>query len=300
MTTGDRKADARRFHGPRLEGLVRDRWRDPRGISGLSQELGVSRATLYSWFKGATSPDTASLARLARLLYLTPSELLTALEGVDMASTVDERITLAAERAVRDYHSIGSEEEERMVGRAAPAWRRAPDALGSPAAPPMRSTPPAPAQALWRRRGREAQLLDVIGKQDVEWCGADDPVGPVALRMYSGDYSQMPVRDRLAWEGMLTAETIARWTAARTARGLGYDEQAPVREVLPYAEDPDNFRVVGRDAPVPAVLGLFDEFAARGKPLAAVLVTATGQPHGDLLGIVTPFDLPKLRAASPT
>ena len=124
---------------------------------------------------------------------------------------------------------------------------------------------------------------------------ADDPLGPVARRLYEADFSQMPVRDRDAWVGLLTTDTIARWTAARSARGLGYDETTPVREVLPYAEDPDNFRVVGADATADSVVALFDGFAADGRSLAAVLVTPLGEPQGGLLGIVTAADLPRIR-----
>lgn len=288
------RTEERRRHGRRLEELVRDRWRDPRGIRGLSEDLDLSRATLYSWFRGNTSPDTGSLTRLARLLLVSPSEVLTAIEGTDQSARLDERIRAVAHETVRAYVTPGTDEQARMLARAPASWR------GASAAPAMRSE--LRHQRLSNVAGQRTQmamrlLLDVIGPQAVESCDADDPVGPVARRLYEGDFSQLPVRDGDTWIGLLTNETIARWAAARSGRGLGYDETTPVREVLPYAEDSDNFRVVGRGATGAEVLQLFDDFAAEGRLLGSVLLTPTGRPREELLRIVTAFDLPALRIA---
>ncbi len=183
-----------------------------------------------------------------------------------------------------------------MLARAPDSWRQPP------------SGPPAMEQRLEVRAGRPnlarrisapaPTVLDLIGPQEVAWCDADDPVGPVAQRMYRANYSQLPVRDRDRWVGLLTTDTIARWTAARSGRGREYDETTPVREVLPYAEDPDAFRVVGRHATSAEVARIFDDFAAQGRALGAALVTPRGQPHGELLGIVTASDLPRVRSAT--
>ncbi len=277
--------DERRLQGRRLEAMVRHRWKDPRGIRGLSHELGVSRATVYSWFNGATSPDTASLTRLARLLAVSPSELLVDLQGGDQAAVLEDRIRAVVNETV----------EDRMLARAADSWREPPP-LPAVMAQTRYMSVPAPrstGRAIPSPRRRSARMLDVLGPQTVEWCNADDPVGPVARRLYAGNYSQMPVRDRDTWVGLLTTDTIARWTAARTERDLSYDESTLVREVLPYAEDPDNFRVVSEQTTVAEVSHLFEGIAAHGRVLVAVLVTPTVGPQ-DLMGIVTAFDLSRL------
>ena len=279
--------DERQLQGLRLEGAVRARWKDPRGIRGLSEDLGVSRATLYSWFRGQSSPDTASLSRLARLLRVYPTELLADLQGGDQSALTDERIRAVVDETV----------EERMLGRAPLSWREPPPAMAKrieSAQLRAMAMPPAAGRAVVSpRRARSPRVLDVLGPQKVEWCNADDPIGPVARRLYEANYSQMPVRDRDAWIGLLTTDTIARWTAARTARGLSYDESTPVREVLPYAEDPDNFRIVSEQTTAAEVSQLFERVAAQGRVLVAVLVTPTVGPP-DPLGIVTAFDLPRL------
>lgn len=288
----DSHADERRRHGRRLEQAVRDRWRDPRGIRGLAAELGFSRATLYAWFRGDTSPDTQSLGRLAKLLYMTPSELIGELEGADQASLTDERIRAVAFEALREESPM-TNMHARMLARAPESWRRAPDEMVTPAMAVPSFARRRSAIPLSRRRPR--RVLDVIGPQEVAWCSADDPVGPVARRLYEASYSQLPVRERDTWIGLVTTDTIARWTAARSGRRLGYDESVPVREVLAYAEDPGALAVVGPDASADEVLRLFEAFAAEGRNLAAVLVTASGTAEGEVQGIVTRFDARPLR-----
>jgi len=215
--------------GNLLERLVRDRWRGPGGIRGLSRAVGVSRVTMYAWFRGRSSPSAEILPSLAAALELSPTQLVAALE----------------EPEVPDAEPGG------------------------------------------------ARIGDVVSGA-VAWCEADDPIGPVAHRLYEGNFSQMPVRDGGRWTGLLTTEAIARWMAGRTAVGLVVDERAPVREVVSYAEEPDNFHFVAPGERVADVAKLFAERTAEGRPLAAVLVVDNGRDRGELLGIVTPYDWPLL------
>jgi len=142
-------------------------------------------------------------------------------------------------------------------------------------------------------RAGSRRILDVVSGP-VAWCDADDVIMPVARQLYEGNFSQMPVRESGRWTGLLTTEAIARWMAGRATRGLDVDERAPVREVIAYAEEADNLRIVGSDERAAEVANLFAERAAQGRPLAAVLVVED-EPGGDeLLGIVTQYDWPSL------
>jgi predicted transcriptional regulator len=144
--------------------------------------------------------------------------------------------------------------------------------------------------------GQSRRIGDVVSGP-VAWCDADDAIGPVAHRLYEGNFSQMPVREDGRWTGLLTTEAIARWMAGRAALGLEVDERAPVREVIAYAEEADNFHVVGPGERAADVAKLFTERTVQGRPLAAVLVLE-GE-SGELVGIVTPADWPSL-AGIPT
>ncbi len=69
---------------------MRSRWYGPGGILGLSKASGVSRATLYSWFRGETVPDTKSLARIADMLEMPLAELVDSLHSEPALGRVTE------------------------------------------------------------------------------------------------------------------------------------------------------------------------------------------------------------------
>lgn len=233
-----------------LERLVRSRWYGPGGIAGLSKLSGVSRATLYAWFRGETVPDTKSLARLANILDMPLAELVGSVQP-------DHSV-------LRSHAAQAPMVQERLGFRAAPAGRGT------------------------------STIGETIRGQRVLTCNADDPIGPVARTLYERHFSQVPVRDGDAWIGLLTTEAIARWMAGRSRNELEVQDAAPVREVLAYADDQADFRVVPEAAPVAQVIGLFDAATAQGQPLKAILVE--GRRQGTpLAGIVTAYDLPRLR-----
>jgi len=211
-------------------------------MRGLSVAIGISRPTLYAWFRGDSSPTAAVLGRVAAALDMTTPDLVAALEPAP------SRATRAAPSSGGLSHGVV---EPADIGYAIPG-------------------------------------------QEVAWCDADDPIGPVAHRLYEHDFSQMPVRDRGSWTGLLTGEAIARWMAARTGRQLTVDERTPVREVVSYTEEPENFRIVSPATPARDIVELFHSRADSGRPLAAILVTDSGQPEDSLRGILTPYDLPRL------
>jgi transcriptional regulator with XRE-family HTH domain/predicted transcriptional regulator len=264
-----KQAERRTEQGRRLEDLVRARWRGPGGIRGLAAVLGLTRATIYSWFRGVTRPNAAALVLLAKVLGVSPNELLSIFDDDAPVPGRGSRPLRARRRVSSDAGRLGLSPSPRLLGPA--------DQL------PLLESP---------------TIVALLGDRPVASCEADEPVAVVARLLYANDFSQVPVRDRGTWIGLLTNESIARWLAARSARGLAYDEKAPVREILPYAEYPETFRVVAADARVGPVVRLFDRAAASGRPLAAVLLTETGEPRGELLAIVTPFDLPQLRRAA--
>lgn len=237
-----------------FERLVRSRWYGAGGILGLSKLSGVSRATLYSWFRGETTPDAKSLARLSTILDVSTAELVEAIGG----------------------------EPSQLQPRMAAFTSAAPMAASA-----TRSMVDASGPAGWPQRGPQD------AKPPVAWCHADDPIGPVARTMYERHYSQMPVRDGAQWIGLLTTEAIARWMAGRGRNDLEVETRAPVREVLAYADDAGDFRTLDQHAPAEEVLALFDGAAIRGQPLKAILLV---NPKTDeLTGIVTAYDLPRLR-----
>ncbi|HEX2766801.1 MAG TPA: helix-turn-helix domain-containing protein [Candidatus Limnocylindria bacterium] len=225
-----------------FERLVRSRWYGAGGIAGLSKVSGVSRATMYSWFRGETVPDVKSLARLASVLELPVEELLASV------------------------HQL-------------------------PGQPPL---PASAAQPAPSRMMMSANRPSTVERKPVLWAEADQPIGPVARSMYESHFSQVPVRDGDRWIGLLTMETIGRWMAGRGRHDLNVDDRAPIREVLAYADETRDFRVVPPETSPEEIVTHFDAAAARGHPLRAVLVEGRS-PRTPLEAIVTAWDLPALR-----
>jgi predicted transcriptional regulator len=54
--------------------------------------------------------------------------------------------------------------------------------------------------------------------------------------MYRNDFSQIPVYNDKRYLGLLTTNTVARWLADQLERHDGLAEDAPIRDVLAFAE----------------------------------------------------------------
>lgn len=152
-------------------------------------------------------------------------------------------------------------------------------------------------EAILEQLRRPPKLGDLF-RVRVVVSSASAPIGQAAKAMLDGNFSQMPVYDGDRFVSLLTSETIARWLGDQLASGIGLLEEAGVREVLHYTEDPEHYKFRARTATVFDALADFDEFARRGKFLDAILVTNSGEENEKLLGIVTVFDIPKLHAAA--
>lgn len=148
-----------------------------------------------------------------------------------------------------------------------------------------------------RRVLEEPPGLLRVGRVTVATCSVDDPIGHAARQMYEGDFSQLPVYDGATFAALLSAETVARWLAASLQSGIGLVEEAPVRDVLTYSEDPDNYQIVARKSTVFDALQLFEAYSGRGKSLDAILITNAGRREERPIGIVTIYDIPRLMAA---
>jgi CBS domain-containing protein len=133
----------------------------------------------------------------------------------------------------------------------------------------------------------------------VETCSPADPVGAAARKMRERSFSQLPVYEDNRLVGLLTAETIARWLAARLDGGIGMLEEEPVAHVLGHQEKTRNHMLMGQAATVYDALAEFDEALHAGVTLEAILLTNSGQPIEKPLGIITVADMPQLvRAVS--
>lgn len=137
-------------------------------------------------------------------------------------------------------------------------------------------------------------LLMSLFSMNVETCSLGDPVGKAARLMHEHVFSQLPVMDSGRLVGLLTSETIARWLATKLKDGMDLVAEEPVESVLRHQESESKYKLVSRTATVFDGLKAFDDALHKGDSLEALLITNSGSATEALLGISTPYDIPKM------
>jgi predicted transcriptional regulator len=132
-------------------------------------------------------------------------------------------------------------------------------------------------------------------RRDVVVFAPDDKMEEVFRAMRSTGYTQFPVYRDGVYQGLLTDGGIAAWVARLIAsqgdRAMSLSE-IPVEEVLASQKNPQRARFVSRDTTLYEVEEMFRENSkAEKRQISAVLITHSGHPQEQLLGIVTPSDI---------
>jgi len=133
----------------------------------------------------------------------------------------------------------------------------------------------------------------------------DDPVRLAVRLMRERNYSQLPVRDaRGLCVALLTGATIARWLGALEAPDEGDErgglhgcvdlDAVTVGEVLRLADGDVNYVFMRPDATLHDALWEFESHQRQGRRLDAILLSRNAQPDQELIGIITPRDLPQI------
>lgn len=142
----------------------------------------------------------------------------------------------------------------------------------------------------------EPPRIDEVMSRPVVTCGPHELVAEAAKKMVEGDFTRLPVYDDDGtFVGLLTANAIARWVAARLAGPTNSLMEEPVDVVLGYGEN-SRYEVVDKRRLVTDVVALFQDAHRKGRRLETVLVTPTGAKTEKPMGIVTIQDLPDLYA----
>lgn len=139
----------------------------------------------------------------------------------------------------------------------------------------------------------DAPRVDQLFAVDVTCCSPRDSIGEVSALMREEDFSSVPVVTEEGVEALLTAETIARFVGASAEIGL-VDLETCVGDVLEETEDERHLQFLAREATTDAALGVFDDALRDGYSIDAILITHSGAPTQKPLGIITPFDVPRL------
>lgn len=124
-----------------------------------------------------------------------------------------------------------------------------------------------------------------------------DSVGDAVTVMRDGSFSQLPILSNRKVVALLTAETVVRWLASEISNKLVSPWETKIDQVLPHTEDQDHYCLLPRKATLLDALAKFEDFAAQGKDLDAILISQDGKPEQQQLGILTLYDLPSILEA---
>jgi hypothetical protein len=127
-------------------------------------------------------------------------------------------------------------------------------------------------------------------------AASEELVVVAAGKMKEGDFSQLPVYSGSTFVHLLTGETIARWLADRFADSRERLATDIVTNALEFTEPSTTYEIVNHEATFFDALHLFEQAHERGDSLDAILMTPLGGKAELPSGIVTIFDLPRLRA----
>lgn len=157
-------------------------------------------------------------------------------------------------------------------------------------------------QLLEKLTGRVPRLSDlgIASAKSVTTTRPTTSLSDALMVMVERDFSAIPVVDESnRFIALMTDDDIVHWLAGHLdEHGAVIIEDTLVAEVM-HAAGPD-YTFVPRDLPQRDARRIFQRHTdASGAPLMAMLITMKGNESEPLLGILTPWDLPRLSPAVP-
>ncbi|MHC8517823.1 CBS domain-containing protein [Sporosarcina sp. ITBMC105] len=118
----------------------------------------------------------------------------------------------------------------------------------------------------------------------------------LALRMMRDNkFSQVPIYEEGKFKGLITAAGITYWLAGQSTEDSISREIPTLSTVYDYEKRKESFEFVEKDLSVYEADDYFKRAISRGTRLEALLITENAEPDEDLIGIITPFDLLRIR-----
>lgn len=120
----------------------------------------------------------------------------------------------------------------------------------------------------------------------------ETPILTVIEAFSQQGFLRCPVVDRGRIVGLMNSKSISRWLAAHNQSHIDLGE-SKVSELVPFSE-PDDYHIMAQRDDLLMLVGMFKNSIQQGRYIQAVLVTTNGKPDSELLGIITPSDLPMI------
>ncbi|MER2064429.1 MAG: CBS domain-containing protein [Alkalibacterium sp.] len=141
------------------------------------------------------------------------------------------------------------------------------------------------------------QAKDLFLKR-VRTFDVNDPLGKVLDVINHVRYTQFPVFDGDELVGILSSIGVTKYLAKAMDKDINAIKKATVRQILEVEDEQDFYEVIPAETSVFDIEEIFSERIREGRT-AYILLIAKGdriRKKSDLIGIVTPWDLPKVVA----
>ena len=124
---------------------------------------------------------------------------------------------------------------------------------------------------------------------------SEDPLTSALKLMSDNKFSQVPIYQNGKFQGLITAAGITYWLAGQSTDDTIPREIPTLSDVYNYEKRKESFEFVERDLSVYEAEDYFKRAISRGTRLEALLITENAHTDGELIGIITPFDLLKIK-----
>ncbi|GEK91412.1 CBS domain-containing protein [Alkalibacterium kapii] len=126
----------------------------------------------------------------------------------------------------------------------------------------------------------------------------NDPLEDVLDVINQVRYTQFPVFDGNQLEGILSSIGVTKYLAKAMDKDLNAIKKATVRQILEVEDEQEFYETISEDTSVFDIEEIFSKRIKEGRT-TYVLLVAKGEKinkRTDLIGIITPWDLPKIIA----
>lgn len=124
---------------------------------------------------------------------------------------------------------------------------------------------------------------------------AEDPLTAALKLMSETKFSQVPIYQNGKFKGLITAAGITYWLAGQSTEDVIPREIPTLSDVYNYENRKESFEFVDKNLSVYEAEDYFKRAITRGTRLEALLITENAEYDGELIGIIRPFDLLKIK-----
>lgn len=138
-----------------------------------------------------------------------------------------------------------------------------------------------------------------IASRPVYFCKVDDLISEVVTEMTKKVYTHVPVYEKNKFIGVFSESSITKWLGDSAESDGFLLEQTRIGELKKYLDQLDDefncYKFISRTTDVFNIQDAFLSLVSQHKRLGAVFITERGKEDEKILGIITAWDLPKIK-----